>query len=103
MPVWKRTSKWKQARVKLIIARDGMLCWLCNRHLLKGGKSKNRRITLEHLTPRALGGSDELENLALCHPGCNRHLADRTLTKKLKIRTKKHRDTELMLEGLAKP
>ena len=77
----------------MITKRDGSFCWLCNRGLLKGGKVKNRKITLEHLTPRSLGGSDDLDNLVLCHPACNRHLADRPVQKKQKIRVKWHRET----------
>lgn len=33
---------------------------------------------LEHITPRAKGGSTELSNLALACPNCNLHKADRT-------------------------
>ena len=93
MSQWNKTAKWKRARIELLQVRDGLHCWLCNRHLLKGGKRKNRQITIEHLVARSLGGGDELDNLALCHPGCNRHLANRPLDKKRKIREKKHRET----------
>ncbi len=100
MARWNKTAKWKRARIELLQARHGLLCWLCNRHLLKGGKSKNRQITIEHLVARSLGGGDNLENLALCHPGCNRHLADRPLEKKLKIREKIRRETARRAVGL---
>lgn len=93
MARWKKTAKWKRARVALIGKRDGSLCWLCNRSLLKIGEAKNRKITLEHLTPRALGGTDDCDNLVLCHPACNRHLADRPVQKKHEIRAKWHRET----------
>jgi hypothetical protein len=33
---------------------------------------------VEHILPRAKGGSSELLNLALACPGCNLHKADRT-------------------------
>jgi len=33
---------------------------------------------VEHIIPRAKGGSSELSNLALACPGCNLHKADRT-------------------------
>lgn len=100
MARWTKTSKWKRARIELLKARDGLLCWMCNRHLLKGGKRKNRQITIEHLVARSLGGGDDLENLALCHPGCNRQLADRSIEKKRQIREKVHRETARRAAGL---
>lgn len=100
MTKWNKTAKWKRARIELLKARDGLLCWLCNRHLLKGGKRKNRQITIEHLVARSLGGGDDLANLALCHPGCNRHLADRPIEKKQKIREKIRHETARRTIGL---
>ena len=99
MAKWNKTAKWKRARIELLKARDGLLCWLCNRHLLKGGKRKNQQITIEHLVARSLGGGDNLENLALCHPGCNRQLADRSIEKKRQIRKKVHRETARRVAG----
>ena len=34
---------------------------------------------IEHIIPRAKGGSSQLPNLALACPGCNLHKADRTM------------------------
>lgn len=100
MARWNKTAKWKRAQIELLKMRDGLLCWLCNRHLLKDGKRKNRQITIEHLVARSLGGGDDMGNLALCHPGCNRHLADRPLEKKRQIRKKLHRETARRGRGL---
>jgi 5-methylcytosine-specific restriction endonuclease McrA len=88
MALWRRTRQWKQARIAQLRARDGSACWLCFRDLFTGGKLKNRKATIEHLTPRALGGGDALDNLVLCHPGCNQHLGCRPVDKKLKMREK---------------
>jgi 5-methylcytosine-specific restriction endonuclease McrA len=48
------------------------------------------RETIEHLIAKALNGTDALENLVLCHRGCNVHLKDRPLEQKLKIQAKWH-------------
>ena len=57
----------KQKRDKIVIrllARDGSDCFYCGKHL-------GEDVTLEHLTPLALGGSWADDNLALAHRGCN--------------------------------
>lgn len=67
-------------------ARDGPLCWLCARPFAPAATRLGRRPSLEHLVPRRHGGGDGLDNLVLCHVGCNRHLGDRPLEKKLRMR-----------------
>jgi hypothetical protein len=47
--------------------------------------------TIEHLRAKAAGGTGKLENLVLCHKGCNAHLKDRPLERKLRIRAQWHR------------
>jgi hypothetical protein len=37
------------------------------------------RLEIEHLIPRAQGGTDEEENLWLCCPLCNRHKGNLTI------------------------
>ena len=39
--------------------------------------------------PRSLGGPSTFDNLVLCHPGCNRHLADRPREQKERMRAKR--------------
>lgn len=85
---WNRTSKWKQRMIALIAARDGMLCWLCASPLSLVPKKPSKRVTLEHLVARSLGGGDETENLVMCHQHCNAHLRDRPLEKKRQMRRK---------------
>lgn len=40
-------------------------CFCCGKHVGK------RRATLEHILPRALGGKNNHENLAISHKRCN--------------------------------
>jgi 5-methylcytosine-specific restriction endonuclease McrA len=63
--VW--SGKCLHCNARLVIAADGELL---------------SRATIEHIVPRARGGTDELENLALACAGCNaekgiRHDSDR--------------------------
>jgi 5-methylcytosine-specific restriction endonuclease McrA len=74
--------------VARILKRDGSECWLCAYPLRDPPKKHNKRISIEHLTPRAAGGGDDEANLVLCHQHCNGHLRDRTREKKLAMRAK---------------
>lgn len=49
-------------------------CQYCRMHQSLQGAT----FHVEHVIPRAKGGSSELSNLALACPGCNLHKADRT-------------------------
>jgi 5-methylcytosine-specific restriction endonuclease McrA len=88
MGVWRKTSKWKRAMVARLLKRDGHDCWLCGFPMTQPPKKHTKRISLEHLTPRILGGGDVAENLVLCHQHCNGHLRDHPREKKLVIREK---------------
>ena len=58
--------------VLLLAERDGTLCRLCHQPIalqLSGLHAEGP--TLEHLTPIALGGTNDLDNLALAHRACN--------------------------------
>ena len=94
MAAWRRDAKWKRRRVATLLERDGPACWLCTRPLSRNATKPGRRITLEHLVPRAAGGGDGLDNLVLCHAACNGHLKDRPAEKKRKIREKWHREAD---------
>lgn len=94
MGAWRKTAKWKRKRVGLLIDRDGHACWLCTRPLSRAATRPGRRISLEHLTPRVVGGDDRLDNLVLCHAACNRHLGERPVAKKLEIQAKWHREAK---------
>jgi 5-methylcytosine-specific restriction endonuclease McrA len=46
--------------------RQGFVrCFVCN------GLVKKEHATLEHIVPRAKGGTDEMSNLAISHASCN--------------------------------
>lgn len=68
-----------------LLKRDGANCWLCKRPMAAGEE------TVEHLIAVALGGTHSLGNLVLCHSGCNKHLKDRPLERKLRMQAKWHR------------
>lgn len=57
---------------------DGAWCRLCGLPVDLAVRSPGRwSASVDHITPRALGGGDELANLQLAHRGCNsskRHL-----------------------------
>lgn len=68
-------STWGGRRVARIrsalLVRDhiigkGWRCWVCEQI-----ETDPRRLTIEHITPRSQGGTDELGNLALSHASCN--------------------------------
>lgn len=79
------TGERRRQMVAVLKARDGNLCWLCFRAIRKGQE------TIEHLLARSLGGTYALDNLALCHPGCNRHLANRAVDDKWKMRRRRRK------------
>lgn len=76
----------KRRRVLAIVATDSTFqraewrgqevwqgrCLHCNAHLLVGLDGEPiSRATIEHIVPRAHGGTEELENLALACARCN--------------------------------
>lgn len=48
-----------------VIERDGLVCGLC------GDPVALEDVHIDHVQPRSLGGSNELENLQVAHSGCN--------------------------------
>ena len=90
LPWFVRKHLEKKARREAIRARDGDNCWRCG-HPVRFGKPFNsgKAVTIEHKMPKALGGTDDLENLVLCHVGCNRHLGVNSPEQKERMRAKK--------------
>jgi hypothetical protein len=77
------------SKVEQVRARDGDACWLCSGRLDFAAPPNSRKApTLEHLVAKANGGSGRLDNLRLCHKGCNQHLGHRPKEEKLRIRAK---------------
>lgn len=54
------TPEWRRLRL-MVLARDRYTCWVCGQYA----------DTADHLIPRAVGGSDDLANLAACCRHCN--------------------------------
>jgi 5-methylcytosine-specific restriction endonuclease McrA len=52
----------------------------------EGKPNCGKAATIEHLQPRSRRGTSALDNLVLCHVGCNRHLGDRTRDEKERMR-----------------
>lgn len=61
----KWTSQQRRMVKGIIMARDGNQCFYCRKTVAKAS------ATLEHLTPRAWGGSNFLDNLVLACAKCN--------------------------------
>ena len=58
---------------KALRARDGDRCHWCNLPMLFGIPIRHHPMlaSIEHLTPRSCGGTNDLTNLALAHLACN--------------------------------
>jgi 5-methylcytosine-specific restriction endonuclease McrA len=57
---------------RTLFKRDKMMCQYC------GEKPGTDLLTIDHVIPRAQGGTTTWENCALCCVGCNRKKADKT-------------------------
>ena len=80
------------SKIDRLRARDGDRCWLCQQAIDFQEKPNSPKAgSIEHLIASALGGPNILDNLVLCHPGCNRILKDRPLTDKIKLRERRRR------------
>lgn len=49
-----------------LLLRDGSSCYLCEQCA-----DQDDPLEIEHVKPRAAGGSDDLPNLRLAHRSCN--------------------------------
>jgi hypothetical protein len=78
------------SKIERLRQRDGDDCWLCGNSMDFEAKPNTKKApTKEHLQSVSAGGTDALENLVLCHPGCNRQLGDRPRADKEKMRAKR--------------
>ena len=76
-------------KVERLRARDGGRCWLCDGPIdFRAAPNSARAPSLEHLIAQCRGGPSTLDNLALCHPPCNRKLGDLPLVDKIRMRDK---------------
>lgn len=51
-----------------LIAKHGMVCALCSKPI-----ESEEELTVDHIIPRAMGGSTTYENCQLAHKECNFH------------------------------
>lgn len=61
----------RKVKRRILINRDGGHCYYCRARLTVDSS------TLDHVVPRALGGSNSLHNLRLACPTCNARKADK--------------------------
>ena len=74
----------KKARLRQLHGDD---CWRCHHPMrFEGPPNRGKAATIEHLTPLSMGGTWALDNLRLCHVGCNRHLGNRPREQKERMR-----------------
>jgi hypothetical protein len=84
---WMFKRDQKQERFALLRERDGDNCWRCRRPMrfdLPRGHAQ--APTIEHLLPKAQGGTLALDNLCLCHGRCNWMMGDNTPQVKERMR-----------------
>lgn len=78
------------SQIARLRARDGDACWLCGRTMdFEAPPGSRKAPSREHLLARSLGGRSTLDNLVLCHPGCNRQLGTRAVEDKRRMRAKR--------------
>lgn len=75
----------RDAEKRAIVRRDGPACFYCGRP-----RRNPLLMTIEHLEARVLGGANDLENLRLADPLCNKFAGRRTVADKLELRAKWH-------------
>jgi 5-methylcytosine-specific restriction endonuclease McrA len=71
-----RTKKRRQNRknriVKMLEEQNGV-CYICGRTM------QENEITVDHVIPRAKGGTDSVQNLKLAHERCNHAKDDKLI------------------------
>nr|WP_221884778.1 HNH endonuclease [Actinobaculum suis] len=57
---------------ELVIAHYGLECSVCHEMIdLRYRSPSPKSFSIDHVLPRALGGSDDIANLRPAHRGCN--------------------------------
>lgn len=79
-------------KVSRLRARDGDHCWLCGKPMdFAAEPNSPSSWSIEHLLAKGHGGTEKMENLVLCHPPCNRQLANKPVVAKVAMREKRTR------------
>lgn len=71
-----RMAVWRRDIRKALLERDGPRCFWCDRHTADKPKAGQLKATVEHITPRSRGGSDDLSNLVIACLPCNAERGD---------------------------
>lgn len=62
----------KKEKIEILLDRDGATCAICFNSF-----KDRKEITIDHWIPRAVGGSEDIDNLKLAHKKCNAWKSDR--------------------------
>jgi hypothetical protein len=76
----RRAAGWRPRRNywRNICARDGWICWLCNKPIDPSLLPPHRFSgSMDHVVPLSRGGSDDHDNLRAAHLTCNARRCDR--------------------------
>lgn len=72
----KARKRWNTMMV--LIERQGGMCGICGEPLAPGPEPKDiRRIHIDHVLAKSMGGSDDLDNLQATHEYCNESKGNR--------------------------
>lgn len=87
LPGWMHRHVSHRRKFQRLRELHGDNCWRCNHPMRFGGLPNcGKAATIEHLTPLSKGGTWAMDNLRLCHVGCNRHLKDHSREQKERMR-----------------
>lgn len=66
-----------QAMRVAVLNKNGGKCYLCNEPIdIRLPKTAPKAYQIEHIVPKAMGGSDALDNLMPSHAVCNNKKSD---------------------------
>ena len=87
---WSAKQRRKRELAAQVRGRDGEDCWRCHHPMRFGLPFNTRRsATIEHLLAKGHQDRWKLENLRLCHKGCNKHLGTNTPEQKERMRLRR--------------
>lgn len=81
------TSRQARALAPIVVSEYGSTCWLCGKPIDTALPRTHRwGLTVDHVTPRALGGTNDLANLRPAHSVCNKRRGCRPAIKTRRAR-----------------
>ena len=89
---WMFKREKERQRFAKVREKNGDNCWRCHHPMnFSEPRNKRRSATVKHLLARASGETSRLDNLVLCHSGCNQHLAANSPEQKVRMRLRPKR------------